>query len=248
MKKIKTIIVDDEKFAREALREALCNYGELDIINECKNGFEALKVIKKEKPQLIFLDIKMPEISGFDLVEMIEGEPVQIVFVTAFDEFAIKAFEKNAIDYILKPINPRRLDITMEKVKQKMISHQPQPLKELIYSHKEKNAPIQKILVKIGSNAYILSIDDIIYFQAADDYVKIHHKEKNFLKYETLSKLYHLLDQEVFCRVHRSFIININYLIRIEPYEKDRHIAILKNNDKIPISKTGYKRLISLIH
>ena len=248
MKKIRTIIVDDEKFARDALREALGNYPAVEVINQCKNGYEALKSIKKDRPDLVFLDVRMPELSGFDVLDLIEDQPVLVVFVTAYDEYAIKAFEKNAVDYILKPVNRKRLDISIQRIRDQIGNHRPQPLRDLLDTHHAQNAPIQRILVKIGTNAYVLFVRDIIYFQAADDYVRIHYQDRSFLKYETLSRLETLLDPDTFCRIHRSYIININYLAKMEPYGKDNHIAIMRNRDKIPISKKGFKKLQSLIH
>jgi two-component system, LytTR family, response regulator len=238
---IKTILIDDEPLARTITREYLQSYPAIQIVQECNDGFEGVKAIANHKPDLIFLDIQMPKINGFEMLELIDPCPA-VIFTTAFDEYAIKAFESHAIDYLLKPFSKERFDKALSKWFDQRKQNTPTPattLTEEIRQPEERN----RIVIKEGGNIRIIPVHDVIYMEAYDDYVKIFTLKEMFLKKKTMSFYEHSLDSNQFVRVHRSYIIQLTQLTRIEPLEKDSHIALLKNGARIPLSKTGYSKL-----
>ncbi|MEQ8359238.1 MAG: response regulator [Cytophagales bacterium] len=241
---MKVLIIDDEKPARQLLVELLKNKNGLDIIGEASNGFEALKQINSLNPDLIFLDIQMPKINGFELLELLDQPPL-VIFTTAYSEYAIKAFELNAIDYLLKPIEESRLEMAINKVLNSGTGRPDiQKLSENRFSDNEK---LEKIVVKTGNQIHILAIDDIERIEAYDDYVKIHSKDKYYLKKMTMKFLGNKLPNDQFIRVHRSHILNSNHLQKLEAMGKESHLAILKNGDKIPVSSSGYHTLKQIL-
>ncbi len=240
---IKTVLIDDEPLARSIVKEYLASYSEIEVLDECNDGFEGVKAITKHQPDLIFLDIQMPKISGFEMLELIDNAP-SVIFTTAFDEFAMKAFEAHAIDYLLKPFSKERFD----KALQKWLNQRQQPegrnasqtlLETEVRPPEERN----RIVVKEGSNILIIPTHEIIYIEAYDDYVKIFTQKEMFLKKKTMSFYEQALDPSQFVRVHRSYILQLQQLTRIEPLEKDTHVALLKNGTRIPLSKSGYAKL-----
>ncbi len=248
-KTINAIIVDDEALARESLKQALERFDDIKIIKECANGFEAVQAVHRLKPDLIFLDIQMPKLDGFDVVELLEKETPLIIFVTSYDEYALRAFEAEALDYLLKPVKPERLQKAVERVREQFQLKNSQPFETFIDKHRNLQAPLSRILIRYGTDVFILPVNDIIYFEAQDDYVKVytHAQGKSYLKYERMSHLEKMLDPQYFCRIHRSYIININFLKKIEPYSKDSRLAIMENGKKLPISRAGYNRLMELL-
>ncbi len=247
MTKTKILIVDDEPLAREALAMALAEFEDVDVIGECSDGFEAVKSIKEVKPDLVFLDIQMPKLDGFDVLELLGEDPPYIVFVTAHDEYALKAFESHALDYILKPVSPERLKKSFVKINERLQEKTSQPMRELLVDRQSHIIPINRVLVRDRTRVYIIPVADIVYFEAEDDYVSIHTSERDYLKKETLSHLEKLLDARQFIRIHRSYILNINHLDKIEPYTKDSRIAILKNGKTLPVSRSGYQLVLRLM-
>ncbi len=245
--KLSVIIVDDEKLARESLRTILSSLDNVEIVGECENGFEAVKSVQELSPDLIFLDIQMPKLDGFDVIELLGDETPAIIFVTAFDEYALKAFEAQAIDYLLKPVKPERLKKSVDRVKTNLKDEKKGEMDKFIHNHKEKNLPLSRILIRDGVNVSIIPTSDIIYIEACDDYVKFHTAGKYYLKNERMGNLEKRLDPRIFCRTHRSFFININYLTKIEPYSKDSRIIKLTNGKSLPLSKNGYSRLMELL-
>jgi two-component system LytT family response regulator len=240
---IRTILIDDEPLARSIVREYLASYPELDVVQECNDGFEGVKAIGTHKPDLIFLDIQMPKINGFEMLELIE-QPPAVIFTTAFDEYAIKAFESHAVDYLLKPFSKERFDKAMQKwLSQRNAGVKPVQLQEEIRQPEERN----RIVVKEGSNIRIVPVNEILYMEAYDDYVKIFTTKEMFLKKKTMNFYENMLDPNQFVRVHRSYIMQLSQLTRIEPLEKDSHIALLKNGAKVPLSKTGYAKLKTVL-
>lgn len=237
---IKTILIDDEPLARSIVSEYLQSYADISIVQECNDGFEGIKSIARHKPDLIFLDIQMPKINGFEMLELID-EPPAVIFTTAFDEYAIKAFEAHAIDYLLKPFSKDRFDKALKKwLQQRKVSQTfstaiPQDIRQ----PEERN----RIVVKEGSNIRIVPVSEILYLEAYDDYVKIFTQKEMFLKKKTMNFYEQSLDGSQFIRVHRSYMIQLSQITRIEPLEKDSHVALLKNGAKIPLSKTGYAKL-----
>ena len=237
---IKTVLIDDEPLARTIVREYLLPYKEIEVIQECNDGFEGVKAIASHKPDLVFLDIQMPKINGFEMLELIE-QPPAVIFTTAFDEYAIKAFESHAIDYLLKPFSKDRFD----KAMQKWLSQRNQGSKQTVLLQEEIRQPEEKnrIVVRESGNIRIIPINEIQYIEAYDDYVKIFTAKEMFLKKKTMSFYERILDPDQFVRVHRSYIMQLSQLTRIEPLEKDSHIALLKSGAKVPLSKSGYARL-----
>ena len=251
---MKALIIDDEPLARLILEEYLQGYPAITNVQECGDGFEGLKAIQQERPDIIFLDIQMPKITGFEVLELVDDAP-PVIFTTAFDEYAIKAFEAHAVDYLLKPFSKERFDKAMQKFLAAQsslpggITGTQRPLpgdfaeKSLLDTAAESPAQRSRIVVKTGSKIKIIPVKDIRYLEAADDYVKIHTAEGSFLKNKTMQHFESLLDPAAFVRTHRSYIINVQQVARIEVYEKDNHIALLQSGEKIPVSRTGYGRL-----
>ncbi len=244
--KIRSLIVDDEALAREALKDVLSQLDDIEIVGECSNGFEVVKEVGEKKPDLIFLDIQMPKLDGFDVVELLGGESPFIIFVTAYDEYAIRAFETHALDYLMKPVHAERLQQALDRVREQMKLKIPQPTDVFIQSHRNQFIPISRILVRYGLEVFVIPVKDITHIGAEDDYVRIFTPEKSYLKQERMNRLEQMLDPRSFCRIHRSYILNINYLSKIEPYSKDSKVAILKNRESLPISRSGYDQLMKL--
>ncbi len=241
----RVLIIDDEPLARMVVLEYLQNFKEeLEVLQECNDGFEGLKAIQQHQPDLIFLDVQMPKINGFEMLELVENPP-SVIFTTAFDEYAIKAFETHAVDYLLKPFSKERFNKAVEKfLAQAPAPHQPAKQTEnLLDTAAQSPAQHERIVVKTGTKVKIIPVADVEYLEADDDYVSVHTKEGSYLKNKTMSFFEHTLDGSQFVRVHRSYIIKIQDITRIDPYEKDAHIAILKSGAKIPVSKTGYAKL-----
>jgi two-component system, LytTR family, response regulator len=240
---MKCILIDDEPLARSLLKEYLQNFPAIEIVEECNNGFEGLKAINNHQPDLIFLDIQMPKITGFEMLELVENKP-SVIFTTAFDAYALKAFETHAVDYLLKPFSKERFDKAMQKWLsqinlQETIKATQQLVEQINLQPEEKN----RIVVKNGSSIRIIPLNEICYLEAYDDYVKIYTQESYYVKKKTMTFYEQTLINSQFVRVHRSYIVNIQEITRIEVFEKDSHIAILKNGTKIPLSKTGYVKL-----
>ena len=242
---IKAIIIDDEPLARAIVKEYLQDYSQINVVAECNDGFEGVKAIAAHQPDVIFLDIQMPKITGFEMLELIE-QPPAIIFTTAFDEYAIKAFEAHAVDYLLKPFSQERFDKAIQKWKEQRVSSQ-KNTEELLETASYSPAQSQRIVVKTGSKIKIIPVHDVFYLEAADDYVKVHTQEGSFLKNKTMSHFEKTLDQQQFVRSHRSYIINIQQITRIDPYEKDNHVAVLKSGTKVPVSRNGYVKLRTVL-
>ncbi len=242
--KQKIIIIDDEPLARSIVLEYLQSHTDVEVVAECNDGFEGIKAIQSHQPDLIFLDIQMPKINGFEMLEILDTLP-SVIFTTAFDNFAIKAFETNAIDYLLKPFSKDRFEAAIEKwknQKQTTIESQKQ-LTSLLASPNLQPNEDNRIVVKNGSDIRIVPVQDIIYIEAYDDYVKIFTNDTYFLKKKTMQYYEQILNPNTFLRTHRSYIINLKALTKIEPLEKNTYIAILKNGKKIPVSRSGYLKL-----
>ena len=238
----RTIIIDDEPLARMVVKEYLQNFSQIVVLQECSDGFEGLKAIQQHQPDLIFLDVQMPKINGFEMLELVEQQPA-VIFTTAFDEYAIKAFEAHAVDYLLKPFNKERFNKAIEKyLAQAPNAASPKKTEEVLEA---ANSPAQheRIVVKTGTKVKIIPVQDVIYLAADDDYVSVYTAEGSFLKNKTMNFFEQMLDPRYFVRVHRSYMIAIQQITRIDPYEKDAHLAILKSGAKIPVSKSGYVKL-----
>jgi len=243
---IKCIIIDDEPLAQHIIQEYVSKQADMEVVAICSDGFEAAKSIQALRPDLIFLDIQMPKLTGFELLELLE-KPPYVIFTTAFDAYALKAFEKNAVDYLLKPIPPKRFEQAIEKFK---LSFQPnQDIQQInTESLQEEYSPeLERIVVKSGTQIKIIPVQQICYLEAYDDYVKIHTAEGVFLKNKTMISFEKQLNPKLFVRIHRSFIIRIDQLAKLETWEKDSYIAVLLSGAKVSVSKSGYSRLKQLI-
>ncbi len=238
---IKVIIIDDEPLARSLVREYLEKKSDIEIVAECGDGFDGVKAISTHKPDLIFLDIQMPKINGFEMLELIEEKP-SVIFTTAFDEYAIKAFDIHAIDYLLKPFNKERFD----KALTRWINSRPETLEKttaLVETLAESDNQPQRVVIKLNNKIKIIPFNEILYIEAAEDYVFIHTLEGRFMKHKTMIFFENALDKNQYVRCHRSFIVDVRQITKLEIYEKDSHIAILKSGAKVPVSKSGYGRL-----
>jgi two-component system, LytTR family, response regulator len=253
---ITAIIVDDELLAQKSLLNALEGESDIQVLAQCGNGFEALQAVQKYQPHLLFLDIQMPRLDGFDVVELLGKDAPLIIFVTSYDEYALRAFEAEALDYILKPVQPQRLQKALQRVRQQLEIKEPengevaeeQGVEMLVQKHRDSMSPLHRLLIRNGYDVVIIPVVDIVYIEAQDDYVKVFTGEgKSYLKSERMNRLEGILDSRTFCRIHRSYILNIDYLKKIEPYSKDSRIAILKGGQRLNISRSGYTKLMELL-
>jgi two-component system LytT family response regulator len=245
---IKVIIIDDEPLAQQLIASYLAPFSQFEIIAFCNNGFEAIKALQTHKPDLLFMDIQMPKLNGFEVLELMD-KPIPVIFCTAFDDYAIQAFENNAIDYLLKPINKARFEKAIQKFLENYslkinTNHIPDLSNEIKLNSESKN----RIVLKTNGEIKILNTHLISHIEAFDDYVKIYYEESTYLKKKTLNYYEQVLDQSLFIRVHRSFLLNISYLNKIEPYEKNSFIGMLNNGYKINVSKAGYSKITDLMN
>jgi two-component system, LytTR family, response regulator len=250
---ITAVLIDDEPLARLIVREYLQSHPNITVLQECNDGFEGLKAIQQFHPDLIFLDIQMPKINGFEMLELVEDPPA-VIFTTAFDEYAIRAFETHAVDYLLKPFSKERFDKALRKWMdhyEPAVAATPEPApaqqQSLLDTAAESPAQQQRVVVKTAGKIKIIPIEDIHYLEAADDYVKIHTHNGAFLKNRTMGYFEKVLDPSRFVRTHRSYIINIQQVTRIDPYEKDSHLCVLSSGAQVPVSKAGYVKLRSVL-
>jgi two-component system LytT family response regulator len=239
---LRVLIVDDEDPARALLAEYLRAAPDVEIVGECRNGFEAVKAVSESKPDLVFLDIQMPKLDGFEVLELI-GRDVAVVFVTAFDEHAIRAFEVNAVDYLLKPVAADRFAAALERAKKRVFAHQPAPVPQLLAEMRPAGSHLDRILVRQGPNVHVIPAAALDYAVARDDYVGLASRGKEHLKQQTLAELQAALDPKRFVRIHRSYLLNVDRLTRIEADSGDSKVAVLTDGTRLPVSRAGYGRL-----
>lgn len=242
--KIKAIIIDDENLARELIKAYLSKFDQIEVLKECEDGFQGLKAIQELQPDLIFLDIQMPKITGFEMLELLEEPPV-VIFSTAFDQYAIKAFELNATDYLLKPYSEGRFEEAVNKALKKIGNKETlqQEVKEVTEALREQEEQIDRIVVKTGNKIQILPIESIHHFEAQDDYVAIHAAAGKFLKLMRMKHLESGLPTHEFIRIHRSHMVNVKMIEKLELYEKDSYLLTLKNGTQLPVSRSGHSKL-----
>ena len=240
---IKAVLIDDEPLARSLVKEYLESYSDINIVQECENGLEGVRAIQQHQPDLVFLDIQMPKINGFEMLELLEQKP-SVIFTTAFDEYALKAFDEHAVDYLLKPFSKSRFDQAMEKWRLQRAGKD-NTTNQLGLLEKAAQSPQQKerIVVKSGSAVIIRPTNEIRYLEAADDFVKIYTAKGVWLKNRTMAHFEQTLDPHQFLRTHRSYIVNLSAITKLEPYEKDGYVIILKTGEKVPVSKSGLSKL-----
>ena len=245
---IRTMIVDDEDLARHVLREHLLSESDIEIVAERANGFEAVKLIAERRPDLVFPDVQMPKLDGFEVLELV-GSEMAVVFVTAYDQYATKAFDDYSVDYLLKQIDASRLKTSLKRVRERIAS-KATPSVSALELRQLASAPgqyVQRIVVRDGTSLHMIPVSQLDYAEAQDDYVALHSRGKTQLKQQTISSLESSLDPAKFVRVHRSFLVNLERIAKVEPYTKDTRLAILTEGSKIPVSRSGYLRLKELI-
>jgi two-component system LytT family response regulator len=247
------IIVDDEELARALLREYIGSSPDIEILAECANGFEAVKAIAEKKPDLVFLDVQMPKLNGFEVLELI-GQEVAVIFVTAYDQYAMRAFDEHAVDYLLKPFSLERFQKALERARQRVgekgtaqESATKAPPSDLARAARPPQEFLQRIVVRDGARVHIIPVERLDYAESQDDYVSLHSQGKSYLKEQTISSLETSLDPERFVRIHRSVIVNLERVAKIEPYAKDSRVAVLSDGSQLPVSKAGYERLRGLL-
>ncbi|SDA72216.1 two component transcriptional regulator, LytTR family [Janthinobacterium sp. 344] len=245
--RMRVAIVDDEALARGVLREYLARHDDIEIVAECANGFDAVKAIAELEPELVFLDIQMPRLDGFEVAELI-GAKSRLIFVTAYDQYALKAFECHALDYLLKPFSEQRFEQALAHAR----AHRGTPaalnaVQTLAREAATRVAPLDRVLIRDGAKVHVIASARIDYIEAQDDYISIRSEGKSYLKSQRLSELETQLDPARFLRVHRSYLLNIDSIRRIEAATKDSHVAILRDDTRIPVSKAGYQKLKLLV-
>lgn len=240
-KRVKAIIVDDEELARSVVRELLSRHPEVEIVAECANGFEAVKAVTQSKPDLLFLDIQMPKLDGFEVLELV-GTDMAVIFATAYDEYALRAFEIHAVDYLLKPFGADRFDAALKRATERIGGKDKAPSALASPARVPGQFP-DRIVLRDGSDVHIIPTHKLDYVESQDDYVALVSEGKRRLKQQTISSMEEALDPTKFLRIHRSYIINLERLKKVEPYGKDTHLAILADGARIPVSRSGYTRL-----
>lgn len=241
----RALIVDDEELARHIIRELLQPHAEIEIVAECGNGFEAVKASAEHKPDLIFLDVQMPKLSGFDVLELIGPDPL-VIFVTAYDQYAMRAFDVHAVDYLLKPIGKQRFEEALARAKGRLGEKMP-AAQELAAAARPPQQFLERLVVKDGTKVTLIPVPKLDYAEAQDDYVALASQGKKHLKQQTITSLEACLDPKGFVRIHRSYIVNLERVVRIEPYGKDSRLAILSDGTRLPVSRAGYGRLQALL-
>ncbi len=252
---MRVIIVDDEMLARGVVREYLAEHPDVEVVAECANGFEAVKAITELAPDLVFLDIQMPKLDGFEVAEL-AGAKTHYIFATAFDQYAIKAFEFHALDYLLKPFSQQRFDQALAHARANLDkgvgksggkSEGDTALASMVREAAGRNKPLGRVLIRDGAKVHVINSDKIEVIEAQDDYVQIRSEGKSYLKNQRMAELEEQLDAQQFLRIHRSWIVNIAWVDRIEQATKDSYVAILKDGAKVPVSRSGYQKIRAVI-
>ena len=246
---IRSIIVDDEPFARNIIKKFLKDESDIELLGECGDGVEAVEMIKRMKPDLVFLDIQMPEMDGFDVINSIGIDNIpNIVFVTAYDKYAIKAFEINAVDYLLKPFDKKRFHESISRIRKLMFSRQniKQQIGNILdYINKEQKY-LDRILVKTRGRIIFLKTDEIDWIKSEAYYVKFHVGKHIHVIRETLSNLENNLDPNKFVRIHKSYIVNIEFIKELQQWFKNKYLVILKDGTELKLSRNYQANLFSL--
>lgn len=245
---MRILIVDDEALARAFLAEQLAGMAGMEVVGQATNGFEAVKLAEELAPELMLLDIQMPKLSGFEVLELLGAKRPGVIFVTAHDDFAVRAFDVHAVDYLLKPVDPARLRAALERAAGRLGSLpaalSPQQMSSLA---RPPGRVLERVVIRDGARIHVLPVEQIDFIEAQDDYLEFASSGKRLRKQQTLTDIETQLDHARFVRIHRSFILNLERLVRVEPYAKDSWLAILKDGSRLPLSRTGYTRLKELI-
>ncbi len=248
---IRTLLIDDEDLARSVIKNFLKDYPDVTIVGEAANGFDGLKQIQENAPDLILLDVQMPKLNGFEMLELIDPENrPMVIFCTAFDEYALRAFEQNAVDYLLKPFTRDRLLEAVGRVVQQQSENnaeKKEAVSKTVNELRTAGGPLDRIVVRQGTRIIIIPVDEIDHIQAEDDYVSIHTGGKKYLRQMTMKHLEEALPPDQFARIHRSHIVSVRMIDRLEAYSKDSYLAVLTNGEKLPVSRSGYQTLRGIL-
>ena len=244
--RLRVILVDDEELARRGLRRDLSGDPGIEVVAECPDGFDAVRAAAELKPDVMLLDIQMPRLDGFEVLELLDPE-IAVVFVTAHDDQAVRAFEVNAVDYLMKPVDPERLRLALERARERRRRRDKMPMAALAAASRPAGAHLARILVREGARVHVLPVETVDYIEAQDDYVAVHAGGRSHLKQQTLGSLEDRLDPSRFIRIHRSYLLNLDRLSRIELMAKDSRVAILKDGTQLPLSRAGHARLLALL-
>jgi two-component system LytT family response regulator len=243
---LRIVIVDDEPLARAVVREYAAGDPALEIVADCANGFEAVKAVADCKPDLVLLDVQMPKLDGFEVLELL-GRDQAVIFITAYDQYALRAFEVHAVDYLLKPFSAERFHDAIARARERRRAKAALPVDEVVRDARPRSGPAERVLIRDGANVHVLPVDQIDYVEAQDDYVAFKSAGKQYLKDQTLSAVEATLDPSRFVRIHRSFVLNVDRIAKVELYAKDSRMAILRDGTRLPVSRAGYARLSQLL-
>jgi len=244
--RLRVIVVDDEPLARAVVREYAALDPEIEIVADCGNGFEAVKAVAELQPDLVLLDVQMPKLDGFEVLELL-GRQQPVIFVTAYDQYALRAFEVHAVDYLLKPYSAERFREAVSRARSRLRAEPDIPVDDLVRDAKPRAGPLARVLIRDGANVHVLPVEKIDFVEAQDDYVAFKSEGKAYLKDQTLSTVEQALDPARFVRIHRSYLLNIDRIARVELYAKDSRVAILRDGTRLPVSRSGYGRLAKLL-
>jgi two-component system LytT family response regulator len=243
---LRVVIVDDEPLARTVVREYLKDHPGVEVVAECGNGFDAVKAVAELAPDLVFLDVQMPKLTGFEVLELI-GRSVAVIFITAYDQYALRAFEVHAVDYLLKPFSEERFAEALSRARERLASRAPAADIEALVADARPRQNVERVLIRDGSQVHVLPVGRIDYVEAQDDYVCFKAEAKQYLKDQTMGALELQLDPARFVRIHRSYFLNIERIAKVELYAKDSRVAILRDGTRLPVSRAGYARLAKLL-
>jgi two-component system LytT family response regulator len=246
---IRALIVDDEDLPRQLLREYLAACPDVELAGESANGLDAVKACNELRPDLMFLDVQMPKLDGFEVLELLEHIPA-VVFTTAFDQYALRAFDAHAVDYLLKPFSLDRFQLAMQRVRERLSArenHQANDPASLNAAVHGPDHPLSRIVVRDRGKITLIPVERLLCIEAQDDYIALHTVEKSYLKKQAMSQLESALDPQQFVRVHRSWIVNLTAVSRVEPYSRDTFVAVLQGGRHVPVSRSGHKRLMELL-
>ena len=243
---LRVVIVDDEPLARGVVREFASRQPGVEVVAECGNGFEAVKAVSELQPHLLFLDVQMPKLDGFEVLELL-GRSVPVIFTTAYDKYALRAFEVHAIDYLMKPFSEERFAEALSRARARLAAREEAPVEALLAEARPRTSPLERVLIRDGSQVHVIPIERIDYVEAQDDYVCFKSDGKAYLKDQTMGAVEASLDPSRFVRIHRSYLLNVDRIARVELYAKDSRVAILRDGTRLPVSRAGYARLAKLL-
>jgi two-component system LytT family response regulator len=243
---LRVVIVDDEPLARAVVREFAGQHAGVEVVAECGNGFEAVKAVSELAPDLMFLDVQMPKLNGFEVLELL-GRSVPVIFTTAYDQYALRAFEVHAVDYLLKPFGEERFAEALSRARARLLAQESLPIEALVADARPRSTPLERVLIRDGSQVHVIPVEQIDFVEAQDDYVCFKAGGRDYLKDQTMAAVEAALDPARFVRIHRSYLLNIERIARVELYAKDSRIAILRDGRRLPVSRAGYARLSKLL-